>query len=115
MSFESSILLSTISNTVADSTYSYSDKQPGAGYHNKDDATHTVIYSLQNFVGAIKLQASLELYPSESDYFDISETEFISSNPYTDVYNVTFSGNFVWLRAAYNLQDGVISEIRYNH
>jgi hypothetical protein len=115
MSFESFILTSSISDLVSDSTYSYSDKQPGAGYHNKDDSTHTVVYSLQNFVGGIKIQASLELYPSDGDFFDIVGTELISSDPYTDAYSVTFSGNFVWLRAAYNLQDGIISEIRYNH
>ena len=117
MSYESFILASTISAEAADSAYTYTDKQQGSGYHRKFDAVHTVVYSLNEFAGSIKLQGTLELYPVEADWFDIDGTEIGGDSTAIDSADksISFTGNFVWIRAAYNVQNGIIAEIRYNH
>lgn len=101
-----------------DSTYSYSGKLPGAGYHRNLNSLHTAIYSVDSFVGSIKLQATLAIDPADNDWFDIAGTEIgmgSDSSLWTDSKSVNFSGNFVWIRAAYNLQNGTILSIRYNY
>ena len=118
MSKESSILLSNISTEAADSSFSYGEKNHGAGYNRVDNGLHTLVYLLDNFKGTFKVQGTLELYPAETDWFDIAGTERGGDSSYfsgvtSGTYN--FVGNFVWIRAAYNVQDGTIVEIRYNH
>ena len=117
MSYESFILASTISAEAADSSYTYTDKQQGSGYHRKFDAVHTVVYTINEFAGSIKLQGTLELYPVEGDWFDIAGTEIGGDSTAfdSDAKSFNFTGNFVWIRAAYNVQNGTITEIRYNH
>ncbi len=119
MSTESITLLSNISQEAApgDSSFVYSGKQKGAGYHKYNDGVHTVVYNLNNFVGTIKLQATLALYPGDNDWFDISGTEIggDSTTINSSATSYTFTGKFVWIRAAYNLQNGIITEIRYNY
>jgi hypothetical protein len=118
MSTENQVLLSNITAEAADSTYVYGSKQPGAGYHKRSDSMHTATYSVNSFVGAIKLQATLALYPEDSDWFDIDGTDIglgSDSSAWTTTNSINFTGNFVWLRAAYNLQNGTITEIRYNY
>jgi hypothetical protein len=104
-----------VSNSLAaDSTFSYSDKNIAAGYHKISSGLHTVIYDYSDFVGTIKLQASLSLYPGNDDWVDVIGTELNSSDSVTDTFSNTFTGNFVWLRAAYNLQNGAVNSITYN-
>lgn len=126
---ETTILVENISLGATDSsTFAFSDKKPGAGFHNEPTVDHTAVYSVNAFVGTIKLQAALEIYPGDADWFDIQGTEIggdstmLGNVPYDDlgsgsIQNITvdFTGNFVWIRAAYNLQNGSIIEIRYNH
>jgi hypothetical protein len=116
MSYES-FILNPESTDFSDSAYTYTNKQQGSGYHRKFDAVHTVFYMLENFIGTVKLQGTLELYPVESDWFDIVGTEVSEDNTTIDSSGrtVNFTGNFVWIRAAYNVQTGTITEIRYNH
>lgn len=113
MSIEQRTLI--ISNTpVSDSTFSFSEKNIAAGYHRISSGIHTVVYDYDNFVGTLKLQASLSLYPGDNDWLTLAETELAVSNPSTDTFSTTFTGNFVWLRAAYNVQDGTVNSITYN-
>lgn len=115
MSTESRILLENITNEAADSLFKYSDKAKGAGYHKRLDTTHTVVYSLDSFVGTFKMQGTLELYPSDTDWFDIDNTEIGGdSSVFSSSGTYNFKGKFVWIRAAYNLQNGTITQIRYN-
>ena len=118
MSKESSILLSNVSTEAVNDLFSYGDKCKGAGYNRSANGLHTVVYVLDNFKGTFKIQGTLELYPAETDWFDINGTEQGGDSAYfhnvtTGTYN--FTGNFMWIRAAYNVQDGTIVEIRYNH
>lgn len=128
MSIETTILAENIFTESVGDTFSYTDKKPGAGYHNQDAVSHTATYSVNAFVGTIKLQASLEMYPGESSWFDITSTEIggdstmlggvaLTPTDSTSIENISvnFTGSFVWIRAAYNLQNGSIVEIRFNH
>ena len=118
MSTESRVLISNISAEAADSTYTYGEKRKGAGYNRRSDGLHTVIYEVTDFIGSIKIQGTLEMFPAESDWVDIVGTEIglgDDSTVWTTTNTSNFTGNFVWLRAAYNVQNGTITEIRYNY
>lgn len=117
MSYESYVLLTNQATESNGSVFSYTEKQPGAGYHQKSDSNHTVQYSVNAFNGTIKMQGTLELYPVETDWFDINGTEMggDSATIATAIKTYNFVGNFAWVRAAYNIQNGTITEIRFNH
>ena len=118
MSKESYLLVSEVATEAADNTFTYSDKKQGAGYHRQNGGLHTAIYQVDSFIGVIKLQGTLELYPGNSDWVDITDTVIgvgDDSTAWTTTQSVNFTGNFVWLRAAYNLQNGRIIQIRYNY
>jgi hypothetical protein len=117
MSIENITLLSNKSAEALDSSFSYGEKAKGAGYHKNNDGVHTVVYQVNNFAGTIKIQGTLELYPGENDWVDINETEMGGDSTIINsaVKSYTFVGKFVWIRAAYNIQDGSIVEIRYNY
>lgn len=115
MSTENHIILSDVSAESVDSSYVYSSKNKGAGYNKNGDGVHTVVYALDRFVGTIKMQGTLELYPGEYDWVDVAGTELGGdSSVFNTAQNRTFTGKFVWIRAAYNLQNGTINQIRYN-
>ena len=118
MSKESYLLVSEVTTGAVDSTFIYSEKKQGAGYHRQNGGLHTVIYQVDSFIGVIKIQGTLELYPGENDWVDINDTIIglnDDSTVWTSTQAVNFAGNFVWLRAAYNLQNGRIIQIRYNY
>jgi len=118
MSKESYLLVSEVTAEAAGGTYSYSSKQQGAGYHRQQNSLHTVVYEVDSFIGVIKLQGTLELYPGDNDWVDINDTIIglgDDSTAWTATQAVNFTGNFVWIRAAYNLQNGRIIQIRYNY
>ena len=115
MSYESIILIENVSTAGANIA---SEKKPGAGYHRKSDSLHTVVYSVNNLLGTVKLQGTLELYPVDADWFDITGTVLGNNQDVltsVQVSTANFAGNFVWIRAVYTLQSGSITEIRYNH
>ena len=100
---------------VSDSALTFSEKSKGAGYHRISHGLHTAVYSLSDFTGTVKLQGTLKLYPSDDDWFDIPESIYSDDSAFFVNANdsVNFVGNFVWLRAAYNIQDGTINSISY--
>lgn len=123
MSSEIFVLLENVNSESNDSTFLYTDKSPASGYHRSLDNLHTATYSVVDFLGAIKLQATLAIDPSENDWFDIYNTQLGGSDNTlisgdssvfgTRTLNVNFNGNFVWIRAAYNVQNGSIAKISY--
>lgn len=119
MSTQSIVLVSNITAESLSSDYSYSSKNKGAGYSKNGDGVHTAVYIVNDFRGSIKMQGTLELYPGDNDWVDIDNTEQGLSNDSTvwvnDTYSVNFTGKFVWIRAAYNITNGTITEIRYNY
>ena len=121
MSIKTTILLSDINTESSISTYSYSDKQKGAGYHRGDNGVHTVNYSVNAFLGDIIIQGTLEQYPSDDDTDWINATTFAGDSSFygntdsTDYQaSQTFTGKYVWIRAKYLLQNGTIRQVRYN-
>ena len=110
-------LISSFSTESLDSSFAYTDKKPGAGYHRQLDCTHTAVYNVNSFVGSIKLQATLAIDPADADWFDVDNTLLglgEDSSYWTTSHSVNFTGNFVWIRAAYNVQNGTIVSIQYN-
>ena len=99
----------------------YSAKSPAAGYYKNNNGVHTAVFEFDNFKGSVKIQATLELYPGDSDWFDVVYDSAdvvltaIDSTPVTNNAVCTFTGKFVYIRAAYQLEEGTITEIRYNH
>lgn len=118
MSTENRILLSNISTESLNSSFTYGDKKQAAGYNRLFNPLHTATYQVDSFIGTIKIQGTLSLYPAEGDWLDIPGTEIglgDDSSAWTTTNSVNFTGNYVWIRAAYNLQNGSIVAIRYNY
>lgn len=117
MSKETRVLASNISVEAQAVEFSYGDKNKGAGYHKNTDGVHTVVYEFNNFVGTVKIQGTLELYPGAYDWVDVQGTAIgiTDSSALTLNESRTFVGKFVYIRAAYNVQNGTITEIRYNY
>jgi hypothetical protein len=121
MSTESIVLVSNYSYDDEPSTVFYSEKQKGAGYHQYNDGVHTVVFQFNNFKGSVKIQATLELYPGNNDWVDVvydtisTSLDALDSTPLVGAANCTFTGKFVWIRAAYTLEQGTITTIRYNY
>jgi hypothetical protein len=113
-----SLLLLPATNTVSvdTSTFTYSDKVKSNGYYNSGNGLHTAVFIFDHFNGIVKLQGTLAVDPTANDWFDLHDTtiDTTDSTQLTSEYR-NFYGNFVWVRAAYNLQNGTIREIRYNH
>jgi hypothetical protein len=120
MSIETIVLLSNATDDGQASTWQYSDKARGSGYYKNGNGIHTAVFEFDNFKGSVKIQATLELYPSNSDWVDVvydySDVILtsIDSTPLTTNATCTFTGKFVFIRAAYQLEEGTITEIRYN-
>lgn len=76
----------------------------GDGYYGFSDGLHTVSFHTSSFIGRIFLEATLLENPTTNDWFPISLTpttkylEYASQT--TDTQGVSFTGNFVWLRAS---------------
>ena len=97
------------------------DAAKGDGYYGRSDGFHTVQYDLDNFLGTVIIQGTLATTPTADDWFDISNTEHVStsndsSSSTSDggfVYN--FTGNYVWVRAYVTYTDGAVNSIKLNH
>lgn len=97
----------------------FSDKKKGSGYNGRGRALHTAIFEVEGFLGTIKLQGTLEIIPGDSDWVDIKfddlsklgteDSTLLSGN-----LSKNFTGNWLWVRAAYSLQQGSITRIRFN-
>lgn len=120
MSTETIVLLSNASDDSQPDVWQYSDKNRGAGYYKNNNGLHTVIFEFDNFKGSVKIQATLEVYPTDSDWFDViyndsaDPLESLDSSPIIESSVRNFTGKFVFIRAAYQLEQGTITEIRYN-
>lgn len=93
----------------------YSRQFPGDGYYGYTDGLHTISYNLIGFVGTIGFQASLATSPTNTDWFDIPDTQIGDNvNPLTIATYKNFSGNFVWVRAAItSFTAGTINKVLY--
>lgn len=80
------------------------DKFKGDGYYGYSDGLHTISFHVNNFIGRLYLQATLVENPTADDWFYIglgTTTDYLDySSQTTNTKGVTFTGNFVWLRAS---------------
>lgn len=115
-------LISSTSHGIANGNYNGSAENwsttsvKGAGYYNYYDGLHTLSVQLTDFVGSLVVQATLEKEPTESDWFNIVDTQIgntVSSTTINTFKN--FTGNFVWVRVAItNFTAGTINKVLYN-
>lgn len=93
-----------------------SDKLKGNGYYGYTDGLHTVSYKTTGFQGILKFQGSLATTPTESDWFDITDTSIGDGTTLvTGTTFFNFTGNFVWCRAhVTNFTAGTIDKVLYN-
>ena len=120
-------------STFSNSATLQSDKVKGDAYFGQNDGLHTVMVDLNDFIGTIKIQGSLETTPTATDWFDaeLSDGEYTidTTGKVTEIIvnNLTYAvaetsikaynttGNFVWLRAdVSNWTGGTITRIELN-
>lgn len=121
MSTQSLILISDYFDDSSPTSWYFTEKKQGSGYHKNLNSLHTAVFILDNFKGSLKLQATLELEPGENDWVDIiydnnaDQLTSLDSTPLVSSATRNFTGNFVWVRAGIQLEEGTVAEIRYNY
>ena len=88
--------LEILGNTGSDMNKT-GDKAKSDSYYGYTDGIHSVSSKYNTFLGTVKLQATLSLNPSESDWGDIKLITKSTSHTGTEIH--TFKGNYVYLRA----------------
>lgn len=106
-------LAQNLSLESEDSTLSFGDKNFGAGYYKIQNPVHTVVYNLDDFTGTLKIQATLLLYPSENDWFDIADSIIDGDSSQINLETFNFTGNFTYLRLGYHISNGSIISVSY--
>jgi hypothetical protein len=76
----------------------YSDAVPAANYYGGQGSLQTITYRLQDFVGTIKIEASLNDIKESALWFEVA-TYGDGSTVETGTIPVNVIGNFTWLRA----------------
>lgn len=89
----------------------FSDVVKGDSYYGYSDGLHTVQVTYNQFVGRLRIQATLSLEPNEDDWFDVKPTDtlgrrfnslkyvqFNSNDPGLGSEAYTFQGNFTFIR-----------------
>jgi hypothetical protein len=102
---------------ASDSTAStVSDKVKADGYYGNADGLHTVAYICSSdYVGTIKMQASLASDPGSSDWFDIDGTSVGDGSSVVSTQYINFTGNFVWVRSVVTVETGSVTKIQLNY
>ena len=92
-----------------------SDKVKADGYYGNEDGLHTDAYICSSdFVGTIKMQASLATNPESTDWFDIDGTSVGDGSSVIATQYINFTGNFVWVRASTTVTTGSVTKIQLN-
>lgn len=102
---------------ASDSTAStVSDKVKADGYYGNADGLHTVAYICSSdYVGTIKMQASLASDPGSLDWFDIDGTSVGDGSSVVSTQYINFTGNFVWVRSVVTVETGSVTKIQLNY
>lgn len=105
------------------------DKVEGDSYYGYTDGLHTIAVSYNAYKGRIKIQGTLALEPTDSDYFDIQvqgglpasqggykQFPVSGTDGFTGVEAYTVEGNFTYLRVKMDrsyLGDGTTYDADY--
>lgn len=79
------------------------EKAKGDGFYGFSDGLHTVSFHVNAFTGRLFLEATLVENPTEDDWFLITleiDQDYIQFDNETASKGVTFTGNFVYVRAS---------------
>jgi len=89
----------------------YSETVKGDSYYGYTDGFHTIQVTYNQYVGRLRLQGTLSLNPTSSDWFDVIATttsgtswnesgyvQFNSNNPADLSEAYSFQGNFTYIR-----------------
>jgi hypothetical protein len=76
----------------------FSDAVPAANYYGGQGALQTITYLLQDFVGVITIEATLNDLQDSAPWFEVA-TYGDGSTADTGTIPVNVVGNFTWLRA----------------
>lgn len=101
----------TMMSATGDQMNQYSDTVRGDSYYGYTDGLHTIQTIYSQFIGRFRIQGTLSLDPSESDWFDIIPdqttgkafntggfVQFNSDNPADGSEAYTFQGNYTHVR-----------------
>jgi len=103
MTYTTKTLLSDVTYGSASGNYDgssqlfYSDAVPAANYYGGQGSIQTVTYRLQDFVGIITLQATLNDLTEQAHWFDV-DTRGDGEMADTGTFPTSVVGNFVWVR-----------------
>lgn len=75
----------------------FSDAVQAANYYRGRGGLQTLALRVQDFVGLIRVEATLDTLADTAHWFEIYEYGDLI-NPLTDYHPVTLTGNFVWIR-----------------
>lgn len=79
-----------------------SDPMRGDGYYGYRDGAQTFAVTFNNFIGRIQIEATLEINPTEQDWFPVWMNRVTPYKQYSTITNGTESfsvhGNFVLIR-----------------
>lgn len=76
----------------------YGDPRRAANYYGGQGSIQTVTIRVTDFVGRIRLQATLNDQPSiQAAWFEVDDFE--RDTAHTDTYTATLTGNFTFMRA----------------
>jgi len=94
------------------------DRYKGDGFYSRSDGLHSIQWSIDNFIGIVRIQATLATNPGENDWFSVnlsngesftmdttgkvsrvSNTSLAYIESTTGVFSYNFTGNYVWIRA----------------
>jgi hypothetical protein len=104
MSLNNIILLDAIEYGTPSGNYDgssmdfFSDPAEAAGYYRGQGNIQTLLFSLTNFVGRIRIQATLTDDSLAAAWFYFSEEVGDGSSVLTTQVPVTVTGNFSWIR-----------------
>lgn len=101
----------TIMGSTGTNMNQYSENVRGDSYYGYTDGLHTLQVIYQGYMGRFRIQATLELEPTDSDWFDIIPDEttgkawnpqgyvqFTQAAPATISEAYTFRGNYTYIR-----------------
>ena len=103
MNLTSEVLLTSTTYGTASGNYDgssqdfFSDVGRAADYYAGQGSIQTVLIQVTEFTGRIRLQATLSDDPASLAWFEIYDYD--QTTPITDYHPVSFTGNYVWMRA----------------
>lgn len=93
----------------------YSNAVPAVNYYAGNGSIQTIRYELNQFVGTITIEATLNDLPDQAYWFEISERGD-GVTPDTGVTTSTITGNFSWVRAKVEFFDsGTIQSVSVSY